>query len=223
MSSPILYTLRQCPYAIRARLGLLLAEINFEQRDIDLRQKPTDMLAISNKGTVPLLVFENGDYIDESLEVMIWALNNNDPHDLLLSQKPHYFPEMLSLIARNDYKYITALEHYKADTRYHNPEAPVYRKLCESFLFDLESRLSQHKYLMADQLSLADYAILPFIRQFSHVERQWFREANYPNLKQWLSDLYQDPIFSKAMTKYPLWESCTNTQATQHNDLTMIS
>lgn len=223
MSVPILYTLRQCPYAIRARLSLILAELEFEQRDIDLRRKPAEMLDITQKGTVPLLVLENGDYIDESLEIMIWALNKNDPHNLLLSHAPHFFPEMLSLIARNDHKYISALDHYKADARYHNPEVPIYRKLCESFLTDLENRLSNHQYLMTDTLSLADYAILPFIRQFSHIERQWFRQTDYPNIKQWLSSLYQDPIFSKAMKKYPLWDNGRSTVTNNYNDLTMTN
>lgn len=211
MSVPILYTLRQCPYAIRARLGLRLAGIDIEQRHIDLRYKPAEMLAVTPKGTVPLLVFDNGDYIDESIDIMVWALTQHDPHNLLLSNAPHAFAEMINLIARNDYKYITALEHYKADVRYHQPEAHHYRTLCESFLQTLEMRLAQQHFLMANTPSLADYAILPFIRQFSRVERQWFRQANYPRIKIWLNTLYQDPVFSKVMEKHAFWQSGTET------------
>ncbi|CEO42144.1 glutathione S-transferase [Photobacterium kishitanii] len=206
MTQPILYTLRQCPYAIRARLGLRLAEQNVEIRDISLKNKPAEMLAITHKGTVPLLVLGNGDYIDESLTIMIWALNQHDPQNLLLADSSHLFTDMLNLIARNDCKYIAALEHYKADIRYHNPDVAIYRNLCQSFLDDLELRLEKHSFFMCDKPSLADYAILPFIRQFSHVERQWFRHAPYPKLKVWLEQHYQDPIFSKVMEKKQLWQ-----------------
>lgn len=206
MTRPILYTLRQCPYAIRARLGLRLAEQEIEIRDISLKNKPAEMLAVTPKGTVPLLVLDDGDYIDESLTIMIWALNQHDPQNLLLADSRHLFTDMLNLIARNDCKYIAALEHYKADIRYHNPNVATYRNLCRSFLDDLENRLSKHRFFMGDNPSLADYAILPFIRQFSQVERQWFRHAPYPHLQAWLEQHYQDPIFSKVMEKKPLWQ-----------------
>ncbi len=206
MTRPILYTLRQCPYAIRARLGLRLAEQEIDIRDISLKNKPTEMLAVTAKGTVPLLVLDNGDYIDESLTIMIWALNQHDPQNLLLADNSHLFTDMLTLIARNDCKYIAALKHYKADIRYHNSDVTTYRNLCRSFLDDLEARLKKHRFFMCDNPSLADYAILPFIRQFSHVERQWFRHAPYPRLQAWLEQHYQDPIFSKVMEKKPLWQ-----------------
>ena len=206
MTQPILYTLRQCPYAIRARLGLYLAEQHVELRDISLKNKPQQMLQVTPKGTVPLLVFSNGDYIDESLGIMVWGLSQHDPQNLLLSDNSFLFTDMINLIARNDCKYIAALEHYKSDMRYHNPSATIYRHLCQSFLDDLEYRLEKNTFLMCDNPSLADYAILPFIRQFSHVERQWFRHAPYPKLKSWLEKHYQDPIFSRTMKKNPLWE-----------------
>ena len=206
MTLPILYTLRQCPYAIRARLGLRLAELDVEIRDISLKDKPAEMLTVTPKGTVPLLVLNNGDYIDESLNIMIWALSQHDPQNLLLSDNCHLFTDMINLIARNDCKYIAALEHYKANTRYHNPDVAIYRNLCRSFLDDLEAPLNKHRFFMCDSPSVADYAILPFIRQFSHVERQWFRHAPYPRLQAWLEQHYQDPIFSKVMEKRPFWQ-----------------
>ena len=216
MTLPILYTLRQCPYAIRARLGLRLAEQEIDIRDISLTDKPAEMLSITPKGTVPLLVLSNGDYIDESLSIMVWALNQHDPHNLLLADSTHLFTDMINLIARNDCKYIAALEHYKADIRYHNSDSMIYRNLCQSFLDDLELRLNKHRFFMCDHPSLADYAILPFIRQFSHVERQWFRHAPYPKLKAWLEQHYQVPIFSQVMKKKTLWQSEASTPSSYY-------
>ncbi|SMY34886.1 glutathione S-transferase [Photobacterium andalusiense] len=216
MTKPILYSLRQCPYAIRARLGLRLAEQDVEIRDISLKDKPIEMMAVTSKGTVPLLVLNNGDYIDESLNIMIWALNQHDPQNILLADSSHLFTDMINLIARNDCKYIAALEHYKADIRYHNQNITIYRNLCRSFLDDLEDRLNKHRFFMGDNPSLADYAILPFIRQFSHVERQWFRHAPYPRLQAWLEMHYQDPIFSQIMKKYPRWQSSNTSTSYPH-------
>ncbi|HIF9073677.1 glutathione S-transferase [Photobacterium damselae] len=205
MSTPILYSLRQCPYAIRARLGLYFAQIQVELREVDMKNKPRDMLKISAKGTVPLLVLPNGDYLDESLEIMVWALNQHDPNHLLLEDDPHHFADMLSLIAKFDSKFIPALERYKAAARYHDLDIELRRHQCEILLKDLEQRLCKTPFIMGQHPSLVDYALLPFIRQFSKVERHWYLESPYPLLRQWLTVHFQNPAFSLVMKQYDKW------------------
>jgi len=208
MSLPILYSLRQCPYAMRARLGLLLAKQTVMLRDIVMKTIPDEMLAVSPKGTVPVLLLDDSTVIDESLDVMIWALNQSDPNNLLYSDKSNAYEEMLLLIKRNDTEFVETLNKYKAASRYHDSNEARCRQQCEPFIGYLEQCLTRHNYLMGDSPSLADYAILPFIRQFSRVDRQWYLQAPYPKLQQWLEKHYQNPLFSKAMAKYPQWLEC---------------
>lgn len=225
MSYPILYSLQHCPYAMRARLGMVLAEQSVWLRAIVLKNKPKEMLEVSPKGTVPVLVLANNlledenvehtnyrvrrvkDYgvIDESLDIMLWALTKNDPQNLLYSHQPQILPEMLSLIVYFDHDFTEKLDKYKSAKRYHDNDKDTYRHACENDIVRLEKRLSQHQYLMGDQLSLADYAVLSIIRKFSKVERQWYLNSPYPRLKGWLKSLIESAIFSKVMVKYPLW------------------
>lgn len=205
MSLPILYSLRQCPYAMRARIGLLQAKQPVILRDIVMKNIPKEMLDASPKGEVPVLVFEDSSVIDESLDIMIWALNQTDPSDLLFNQQPNTYQGMLDLINRNDNEFVDALKKYKAASRYHDSEEINCRLQCEPFISYLEQCLTKHDYIFGDTANLADYAILPFIRQFSRVDRKWYLQAPYPNLQRWLERHYQNPIFSKAMKKYPQW------------------
>lgn len=204
-SLPILYSLRQCPYAIRARMGLLLSQQSVILRDVNLKNKPTEMIAASAKATVPILVLNNANVIDQSLDIMLWALNKNDPENLLYSNQTNMLAEMLELINHNDQEFVESLKKYKAACRYHDIEKDIYRRHCEKHIHHLEQRLNQHKYIMGDTPSLVDYAILPFIRQFSRVERQWYLQAPYPLLQRWLTTQYEQPIFTKAMAKYSPW------------------
>lgn len=205
MSLPILYSLRQCPYAMRARIGLLQAKQPVILRDIVMKNIPKEMLDASPKGEVPVLVFEDSSVIDESLDIMIWALNQSDPSNLLYNQLPNTYQSILDLINRNDNEFVDALKKYKAASRYHDSEEINCRQQCEPFIVYLEQRLAKHDYIFGDTASLADYAVLPFIRQFSRVDRKWYLQAPYPNLRRWLERHYQNPMFSKAMKKYPQW------------------
>lgn len=207
MSLPILYSLRRCPYCIRARLALLLAQQPVMLRDVVTANLPDEMLSVSPKGTVPVLVCNDSAVIDESLDIMIWALEQSDPSNLLLSDRPNDRQTMMALINRNDTEFIVSLDRYKIAARYHHSNEVDYRDQCERFLSYLEQRLTEQEYLMGENPSLADYSILPFIRQFSRVDRRWFLNAPYPKLQRWLTVHYQNPLYSKAMTKYPLWLS----------------
>jgi glutathione S-transferase len=196
---------------MRARLGILLAKQAVMLRAIDLRHKPPEMLAASPKGTVPVLVIDNTDnpgqptVIDESLDIMLWALNLSDPDNLLYSDEPDKLPSMLSLIGRFDNEFKKHLENYKSAKRYHEENKTDHRQLCEAFIIELDNRLSKHQYLMGDKPSLVDYAILPYIRQFARVERQWYIQTPYPHLQHWLKHHLTSQLFSKAMIKHPLW------------------
>jgi glutathione S-transferase len=196
---------------MRARLGILLAKQPVMIRAIDLRNKPPEMLVVSPKGTVPVLVVDNTEspgqptIIDESLDIMLWALSLSDPDDLLYSDEPNQLPSMLSLIGRFDNEFKKHLENYKSAKRYHEKSKTDHRQQCEAFIIELDNRLSKQKYLMGDKLRLVDYAILPYLRQFARVERQWYTQAPYPHLQHWLKQHLISLLFSKAMIKYPLW------------------
>ncbi len=216
MTLPILYSLQNCPYAMRARLAILLAQQPVRLRPIVMKNKPAEMLAVSPKGTVPVLVLENNkdnlelnynnqNIIDESLDIMLWALNRNDPHDLLYSHNELALPEMLKIIKENDKQFKPSLEQYKHAKRFHEDTQEQYRLACEPFVQALELRLSQHDFLMGDTPSLLDYALVPFVRQFSKVNRQLYLQGPYVHLQHWLNKHLQSRLYAQAMFKHPLW------------------
>jgi glutathione S-transferase len=202
---PILYSLRNCPYAMRARIAIFKAKQSILLRDIVLSNKPEEMLTASPKATVPVLVLPNGTVLEESFDVMLWALNETDPDNLLHSENEEALPEMLKLIETFDQEFKTCLEQYKCAKRYRENNISECREVCEQFIRQLEHRLSSHAFIMSDKESLADIALLPFIRQFARVERQWYLQSPYPNVRQWLNHYLQSPMFTKVMAKYPLW------------------
>lgn len=216
---PVLYSLQNCPYAMRARLVLMLAQQKVRLRAVSLKDKPAEMLLISPKGTVPILVIENSrnsDYdqvdqmykeqvIDESLAIMLWALEQNDSENLLYSHDENALAEMLKIIEESDAEFKPTLEKYKRAKRYHGNDLEACRLECEPFIQELEQRLAQHEFFMGSTPSLLDYALLPFIRQFSRVNKPVFSHDRYTNLRRWLSYHLQSRLFSRAMFKYPLW------------------
>jgi len=208
MALPILYSLQNCPYAMRARLAILLARQPVMLRAIVMQEKPSEMLAFSPKGTVPVLVLEargQNRVIDESLEIMLWALKLNDPESLLYVESEDALAEMLQVIHENDAVFKPLLEQYKRAKRFHGDDEEQCRLLCEPFVQGLEHRLTQHAFLMGDTPSLLDYALLPFMRQFSRVNRQLYLHGPYTHLQRWLNHHLQSRLYAKAMLKYPLW------------------
>jgi len=229
---PILYSLRNCPYAMRARMAIFKAKQTVLLRDLVLSNKPAEMLIASPKGTVPTLVLANGDVVDESLDVMLWALNETDPDDLLHTKINHQteaglddesqnnseskvdskgtsaLADILALIHEFDHGFKPCLEQYKCAKRYHENNIVQCRVACQQYIERLEQRLTGQQFLISDKESLADIAVLPFIRQFARVERQCYIQSPYPNVKKWLNNYLQSKMFSKVMAKYPLWEAC---------------
>ena len=196
MMPALLYTFRRCPYAIRARLALNACEIEVELHEVDLRHKPQAMLDLSPKGTVPVLLLADRTVIDESLDIMRWALAINDPQSWQNDSA-----ETLALIAQNDNTFKQNLDRYKYADRYPEHSAEYYREQAEIFLLLLNSRMSKQKYLMGDKPDMTDMAILPFVRQFAHVNKQWFYASRYTELINWLDGLLQSDLFIAVMKK----------------------
>ena len=196
MNETLLYSFRRCPYAMRARLALRYSGVCVRIIEVSLKAKPAEMLALSPKGTVPVLSV-NGEVIDESLAIMQWALAQHDPDDWRLQGDP----SVLALIDENDQGFKYHLDRYKYAERY--PEHPMehYRAEGEVFLQKLEGLLADRAYLLAHHPSLADMALAPFMRQFAHVDRDWFARAPYPRLQRWLEAFLQSPLFIGVMAK----------------------
>lgn len=203
-----LYSFRRCPYAMRARLAIAYSKQNVQLREILLKEKPQELLQISPKGTVPVLQLSNGEVLDESLEIMVWALSENDPEHWL-NDNIH---QSLTLIDENDFEFKAWLDKYKYADRFPENTETFYRQQCEDFLVKLEQRLKQHTYLFSNNISLADMAIFPFIRQFSGVDKTWFEQAPYPHLQHWLDNLVSSQLFISIMEKYPTWLSTNQSQ-----------
>lgn len=197
----VLYSFRRCPYAIRARLAIAYSQQSVWLREVELQEKPPEMLQLSAKGTVPILQLSSGEVLDESLEIMVWALSKNDPDKWLANN----IQIMLALIDENDFEFKLWLDKYKYADRFPVHDEAYYREQCEYFLSKLERYLFNNRYLFSQKISLADIAILPFIRQFAAVDMAWFKQSHYPNLQRWLADLTSTALFTSVMKKYPSW------------------
>ncbi|MHA3735428.1 glutathione S-transferase [Pseudomonas sp. Eth.TT006] len=191
-----LYSFRRCPYAMRARMALRYSGVPVEIVEVSLKAKPAAMLTISPKGTVPVLD-ANGRVIDESLEIMRWALAQHDPQDWLLGGDPR----IDELIEANDQGFKQHLNRYKYAERYPEQPMEVYRAEGAVFLQRLDELLADRDFLLSNHLSLADVALLPFVRQFAHVDREWFAQTPYARLQAWLQRLLESELFTAIMKK----------------------
>jgi len=201
---PILYTFRRCPYAMRARMGSLKGQTLCTIREVSLRDKPDEMVMVSPKGTVPVLLLSTGQVIEESLEIMLWALAENDKDDWL---EPEYgtITEMFSLINKIDYEFKFHLDRYKYSTRYKNEDSFFHRGKALDYLLALNQNLERHLNLFGEKTSLADIAIFPFVRQFANANRDWFDGLDIEPLQSWFLRYLQAEIFLDVMEKYPKW------------------
>ncbi|MFQ3171381.1 MAG: glutathione S-transferase [Oleispira sp.] len=185
-----------------------MAQQHVMLRAIVMKNKPQEMLAVSPKGTVPVLILADDTIVDESLDIMIWALQQNDPEDLLHKDSPNDLVTMIELIRRNDKEFKPQLEIYKKSKRFRTGTEIEERKKCEIFIAELEQMLAEKARggnFIGHKPGLIDYALLPFVRQFSRVNKAWFREAPYPLLNAWVGSQMQSRLYAKAMAKYPLW------------------
>jgi glutathione S-transferase len=195
-----LYSFRRCPYAMRARMALRYCEVAVDIVEVCLKAKPAEMLALSSKGTVPVLNVD-GQVIDESLDIMRWAVARHDPQDWLLKDDPQARIAIEALIEENDQHFKVHLNRYKYAERYPQQPMAFYRAEGEVFLRKLEELLEGRDYLLTDHPSLADVALMPFIRQFAHVDREWFAQTPYRRLQAWLQRFLESDLFTSVMAK----------------------
>ena len=199
-----LYSFRRFPYAMRARLALHYSKIQCNIREVDLKNKPASLIAISPKGTVPVLQLPNGRIIEESLDIMDYALEQHDPEQLAIN----YHSSAKSIITRNDTEFVKLLHRYKYFDKYPEKTQLEYRAQAEElfFLMEYETILQGNQFLLGKK-SLADLAIVPFIRQFALVDENWFSSSKYTNIIRWLDGFIKDNSFeAEIMAKYPTWQ-----------------
>lgn len=221
---PILYSFRRCPFAMRARLALAISQARCELREVVLRDKPSELLQASAKGTVPVLVLAAplpltadpgspdkdvaaqgaGRVIEHSLDIMLWALRRNDPEQWL-TPSMGTLEDMLAWIGECDGPFKQHLDHYKYPERYPGTDPVAHRALAEPFLQRLNERLSTSPYLFGSHAALADRAIAPFVRQFAHTDKDWFAAQPWPALQAWLAGFLDSALFERVMQKYPVW------------------
>ena len=189
---PILYSYRRCPYAMRARMASKYAEVEVEHREIELRNKPQSMLLASPKGTVPVLCLDDGLALDQSLEIMHWALGRSDPNGWALVDEAIAH----DWVTKNDGPFKLLLDQYKYPNRYpHLNAVDVLRDAIALMLEPLEAALHSHRYLIGDSLSWVDVAIFPFIRQFSMVNPVEFESLKLTQMKAWLKAQIESELF----------------------------
>ncbi|ABE44852.1 glutathione S-transferase [Polaromonas sp. JS666] len=216
---PVLYSFRRCPYAMRARLALVVSGQRCELREVVLRSKPPEMLAASSKGTVPVLVLPGGEVIDESLDIMLWALRRHDPQHWLTPERGT-LQDMQVLIDGNDGAFKRNLDRYKYPNRYLEEAAEetagdeavfaeAHRTAGAAWLGRLELMLEQHGCLFGAQASLADMALLPFVRQFAHTDAAWFTAQPWPRLQAWLAGFEASALYQSVMEKHAPWRAAS--------------
>jgi len=200
---PILWSFRRCPYAIRARLALKASGIAVTLREVVLRDKPAAFVAASPKATVPVLQLPDGRVLEQSLDIMRWALSANDPHGWLRVDEEAVVQTLVTL---NDGAFKRALDRYKYAPRHPERPATSYRdEAVDVLLAPLERRLQAQRFLLRDTPSLADMAILPFVRQFAAVDAAWFAGTPLPRLRAWMAGLAASPQFDAVMVKFEPW------------------
>jgi glutathione S-transferase len=207
MPTLILYSFRRCPYAMRARLALLVSGLVYEHREVVLKNKPTSMLALSPKGTVPVLWVPSasgGVVMDQSLDIMLWALRQHDPQGWLPTATDE--AETLRWIAQNDGPFKQHLDRYKYPQRSGLASGLADRDLGAQWLAQLDGRLQQQAFLAGMHWGLLDAALAPFVRQFAHTGPAWFAAQPWPRLIGWLSDFENSPAFAQVMAKHPTWQ-----------------
>ncbi|WP_189417420.1 glutathione S-transferase [Cellvibrio zantedeschiae] len=200
-SRPILYTFRRCPYAMRARMAIYIAGIDVEKIEVSLKNKPQSLLDYSPKATVPVVVTPTGEVIEQSRDIMNWALLQADPDNWLLQNDILMQQQMKQLIDSCDNEFKPLLDRYKYFDRYPEYSQLEYRQQAENFIQVLETRLKQQAFLVDSQMRLADAAIFPFTRQFAAVDHDWFMQSDYTNLQRWIDVCVNTTMFKSIMEK----------------------
>ena len=209
---PIFWSFRRCPYAMRARLAVKSAGLEVELREILLRDKPEAFLAVSQTATVPVLVGEDGQVIEESRDIMFWALQKSGDPEHWLSGWERDATGLQAFLDQLDGPFKTNLDKYKYSSRFAEDKADAAELACfhraegAAFLQEINARLNAHPFLNGGEAGLADYAALPFVRQFRIADIPWFDEQEWPALHQWLQRFLASQRFADIMYKYTPWK-----------------
>jgi len=187
-------------------MAIKYSKIDVELREIIFSAKPASMLSASPKGTVPVLILSDKSVIDESRDIIYWALAKNDPDSWLPGNNTDALVTCNQLLDENDFSFKTSLDKYKYSDRFPEHSVEDYRAMGEVFLEKLEQRLEKTAYLLGDQVSVADIAIFPFVRQFASVDKPWFSQTSYRKVQTWLDTFLQSDLFHNVMHKYERWE-----------------
>ena len=202
---PILYSFRRCPYAMRARLAIKASGLIVEIREVELKNKPKEFLNISPKATVPIVCISSKQIIEESLDIMEWALKINDPLKLLKNEKLNII-EIHSILNKLENEFKQNLDRYKYSSRFDLPNPKLYRDKNLQTLNEFNNLLQNNKGIYSSNLSLLDYAVFPFVRQFRNVNSVWFDSLELKFLQTWLYELIDSDEFSSIMKKYEIWK-----------------
>ncbi len=197
---PVLYSFRRCPYAMRARAAVAVSGVKVELREVVLRDKPTELVEASSKATVPVLALPDGEVIDESLDIMHWALRQNDPENWLAAND-------IRLVEQNDGPFKADLDRYKYPHRYGLDDGIQHRDDGLAMLLPLDARLGERRFLSGNVRGLTDIAIFPFIRQFAATDQTWFDDLPLSALQGWLGHLLASGLFASIMHRYPRWQA----------------
>ncbi len=195
---------------MRARLAIAASGTQTELREVVLRNKPPSMIAASPKATVPVLLPTSGEVIDESRDIMFWALQQNDPQNWLAPWRTD--PDKVNaLIDQNDGPFKRHLDRYKYPNRYQDEgvTASSERDAALKILQDWNAQIGETGWIIGDNCTIADMALRPFVRQFAHVDRDWFDAQPLPFLQAWLADFLSSDLFKSIMTKFKPWEEGT--------------
>ena len=206
MKHPILYSFRRCPYAMRARMAIYLADIKCELREVYLKNKPIEMLNISPKGTVPVLQLEDR-VIEESNDIIQWALSQNSKKFMVLNSEQQDFA--LKTIHEFDTDFKHHLDRYKYSQRY-NTDPRNHRDYCDEILGALDQNISDNNWIFSDEVSLLDISILPFVRQFKIADSEYFFNQKYLKVIKLLNQFEDSSLFRQIMNKYDVWSAPDN-------------
>ena len=203
---PTLYSFRRCPYAMRARLAIRLCKIECIIREISLKAKNSEFLKVSPKGTVPVLVLPNGKVLEESLDIINWSLEQNDPNNLKVNDKvTKKINDKYIQLFDKDFKF--HLDRYKYSSRYNISNSEIHRNKARNILTEINSMLEGKDYIGGQCMSLLDISILPFVRQYRIADINWFdNHLGLRNINNWVNIFLNTEILASIMTKYKVWE-----------------
>ena len=203
---PIFYSFKRCPYAMRARMALYLSKTVVELREVSLRNKPQSMLEISPKGTVPVLLLDDGSVIDESIEIIEWCIKKKKDmfKDTLKKEQELFVEDTIKLF---DEKFKFHLDRYKYATRYEDVDEILHRDSCVEILKTMEKKISKNKFFYTNHVNKIDICILPFIRQFRIANPEWFdRQNEFPKVQKWLDSFLKSSILEEIMVSHEVWK-----------------